>query len=244
LGFCRAHVDLLRGRRDAAVRHREEAFAIFRRSRPYQAESHRMMQVLSHAQDFGGLDEILSGPLVELLAGYDFIRSLWLVSLLIEIGNRDEAIARVPLVRGVVPDRPRDYLTVSVDAAIAEVVVETGDVEVATAILARLEPLAGGWAGGFIAAPYGLVDLSLGRLSATIGDRVAAERWFVAATEGHERMGAPSWLARTLLHHAVFLATGDETDRERSAAMLARAEELATDHGYPHPAARIAAARA
>jgi hypothetical protein len=45
-------------------------------------------------------------------------------------------------------------------------------------------------------AVFGLVDLALGRLQATVGDLVASEASLLAAIELAERIGAPLWLAR------------------------------------------------
>jgi tetratricopeptide (TPR) repeat protein len=99
----------------------------------------------------------------------------------------------------------------------------------------RLEPYADqlvviSFAGGVT----GSVAFYLGLLSTTIGDWEEAEAYFGAAAATHERIRAPTWLARTRLEWArMLLARAEPKDGERAHDLLGQA--LATARGFGLP---------
>ncbi|HSM67432.1 MAG TPA: hypothetical protein VK860_14080, partial [Ilumatobacteraceae bacterium] len=116
---------------------------------------------------------------------------------------------------------------------------ELGDAGSAAAIATQLEPYSGRWTqAGSGGCSGGLVDLSLARAAAVCGDTAAARHLFDVAVTGHERLRAPGWLARSLLHQGRFLlATGDPDDATAGCTALERARELTALHGLT-PVAR------
>jgi tetratricopeptide (TPR) repeat protein len=99
----------------------------------------------------------------------------------------------------------------------------------------RLEPYADqlvviSFAGGVT----GSVAFYLGLLSTTIGDWEEAEAYFGAAAATHERIGAPTWLARTRLEWArMLLAHAEPKDGERAHDLLGQALATARNVGLP-----------
>ena len=80
----------------------------------------------------------------------------------------------------------------------------------------------------------GSVAFYLGLLCTTIGDWPAAEGHFAAAAATHERIGAPTWLARTRLEWArMLLARAETGDAERADHLLGQALTAARDLGLP-----------
>jgi tetratricopeptide (TPR) repeat protein len=78
---------------------------------------------------------------------------------------------------------------------------------------------------GYSVACYGAADRYLGMLAAVLGDTDQAERHFAAAADLNRRMGAATWLARTLYEHGRMLIGGGEMDR--ADGLLVEALELA-----------------
>jgi hypothetical protein len=86
--------------------------------------------------------------------------------------------------------------------------------------------------GGFAGWVTGSVAFYLGLLSTTVGDRQEAEAQFAAAAATHERIGAPTWLARTRLEWArMLLARARPGDAERAADHLRQALATARELG-------------
>src|SRR5439155_20534325 len=92
---------------------------------------------------------------------------------------------------------------------------------------AMLEPYPEQFAvGSFGAWVAGPVAFYLGGLAKTVGDWDAADAYFSDAAATHERIGAPTWLARTRLEWARMLLTrGEPGDAERAADLLHQALE-------------------
>jgi hypothetical protein len=86
----------------------------------------------------------------------------------------------------------------------------------------RLEPYAGhlvvvSFGGGV----SGSVAYYLGLLSTTIADWPQADTYFAAAAAAHQRISAPTWLARTRLEWArMLLARAEPGDGERASDLL------------------------
>jgi class 3 adenylate cyclase len=100
----------------------------------------------------------------------------------------------------------------------------------------RLEP----YADQLIMVAYGggvsgNVAFYLGLLATTVGDWVEAEARFAAAEATHERIAAPTWLARTRLELARMLLKRSETgDSELAGKLLRQALETARDRRLPN----------
>ncbi|MDQ1514894.1 MAG: hypothetical protein QOE80_724, partial [Actinomycetota bacterium] len=78
----------------------------------------------------------------------------------------------------------------------------------------------------------GSVAFYLGLLSTTSGDWQEAEAYFAAAAATHERIGAPTWLARTRLEWArMLLAHAEPGDGERAHDLLRQALATARELG-------------
>jgi DNA-binding SARP family transcriptional activator len=244
LGLFRALFGLARGRYTDAVRHAEESFEVFRRSRGEEAGLYRLAQRLTIGHDVGGIDDDLIDAMLASAdaSGFALALRLYVAVILFDLGRADEAVRLLPYRRGTAPDRPLDYVTVFIDVAAATVAAETGDADAAAMLLERIRPWAGRWAAaGTAAGSLGLADLAIARLHATLGDTRAARGAFTAAVAGHEKMGAPAWLARSLLHQGRFLrATGDEP---AAAGAFRRAAALADAFALPIVARQIATAQ-
>jgi class 3 adenylate cyclase len=108
---------------------------------------------------------------------------------------------------------------------------------------AMLEPYPEQFAvGSFGAWAVGPVAFYLGVLARTVGDWDDADAYFSNAAATHERIGAPTWLARTRLEWARMLLTRAEPgDAEMAADLLHQALETARALGLP-PIERDAAA--
>ena len=239
LGFFRVLVEVIRGRYGEAIDRASEVHELFRRTRPAEAEVFAFAQRLTIGHDLGALTEAdLQAANSESAIGFALALQLYSAIVLFDLGRHDEASARIPYRRGAVPDRPLDYVTVFIDVAAAHVAAELGDAAAVPALLERLEPMAGRWANaGTGAGSLGLVDLAIARLHETAGDEGAAREWFATAVDRHERIGAPAWLARSLLHQGLFLGPD-------GAASLDRAAALADTYGLPIVADQVARARA
>lgn len=89
-------------------------------------------------------------------------------------------------------------------------------------------------------APFPAGAFYSGLLHALLGDVRAADRAFMQATELHERMQAPAFLALTRAEHGLALRT---TDRPRALRLLREAEDFARDVGVEGILARVVADR-
>ena len=125
--------------------------------------------------------------------GVPFWRAV-LSMLVIEAGRPDDArLAYATLNAGV--EQPRDTVWLAGTVAHAWAAASLGDQPQAARLIGQLSGFAGRLAWNGVAV-FGVVDLALGRLHATVGDLVASEASLLAAIELTERIGAPIWLAR------------------------------------------------
>jgi hypothetical protein len=86
--------------------------------------------------------------------------------------------------------------------------------------------------GAFAGWITGPVAFFLAPLCATVADWSAADMYFAAAAATHERIGAPSWLARTRVEWArMLLARAEAGDAERADDLLQQALTAARDLG-------------
>jgi class 3 adenylate cyclase len=143
----------------------------------------------------GRLDEavVITEAMVVEAPGVPFWRAVHSM-LLIEAGRLDEArLAYAPFSDGV--ELPRDPVWLAGTVALAWAAASLDDRPQALRLIAKLSPFAGRVAWNGVAA-FGFVDLSLGRLHATVGDLVSSEVRLLAAVATAEKIGAPIWLAR------------------------------------------------
>jgi class 3 adenylate cyclase len=88
--------------------------------------------------------------------------------------------------------------------------------------------------GSVVDAIGGAVTLShyLGMLDGSTGRYDDAETWFATAVAGHDRLGAPAWMARTRLEWAAMLLTRQEAgDAQRAGELLGHALAAARELG-------------
>jgi hypothetical protein len=232
LGFFRSHVDFVQGRHEVALQRGQEALHLYGLERPEDVGVFVLAQHCMFRHDLGGLDVDLltSLPASPGVQGYAQAFLWWTTALLFDIGRDDLAVPRVAQLGNPVPERPADFLTVFIDVAAGLCAASGGDTGSAAALAERLTPWRGRWAAaGTAAGSLGLVDLTLARLHEVLGSEQEARSGYAAAIAGHERLGAPGWLARSLLHHGSFLAAAG--DRTGAAASWRRAESVAATAG-------------
>ena len=241
IGFFRALMESNTGRYAESDAHFESALELFRKGRPDEADAYRMGRMLTVGHDLGGIpEELFDVARADEVGAYGLAWRLYTAVILFDLNRRDQARERIPYGRGEVPERPDDYTRTFIDTAAALIAVETRDVQGAELLLRRLLPMSGRWAaGGSAALSLGLVDLTLARLVDVLGDRDQAESLFTVAVAGHERVGAPAWLARSLLYQGRFWI---DTDRVVDGlAALERAGAIAAAYGLAPIAAQVAA---
>ena len=200
------------------------------------------IQMFGVRREQGRLAEL--ARVVRVLAG-EGRRGPWrpgLVSLLVELGMIEEArreLSRIA-VEGLDPYRESLWLaslTYLTDACAA-----LGDEGTAALIYPELEPFAGGSVMiGHLVACYGAADRYLGMLATTLGEWDRAEDRFERAAELNRHMGSATWLAHTAYQHARLLLARPRPDRDRAAALLGRAAELAERIGMTTLLDRIGA---
>ena len=142
--------------------------------------------------------------------------------VLIEIGRADEAAGF--LAEGAAADYelPRDAVWLTGTQLWGEAVARAGDADSAQLLFDRLLPCSGGLAFTGIST-YGAVDRVLALLAARLGRVDEADRLFAAAVATHERIGAPSLLARTQVDWAEALVRRGDVERARPLVASARA---------------------
>jgi hypothetical protein len=178
----------------------------------------------------GELEERFA-ELVAALPGFAVARAL-LAVLLCELDRPSEAIEHYEVLAAenfaTAPLNPTWMLTVSLCAVVCA---RLGDRDGARVLFELLVPYASQIA---IAAggSLGAVAHYLAVLATTFGDFDEAESRFAAAATTHERIGAPTWLARTRLEWArMRLARANPGDTERAHDLLRQAVATARDRG-------------
>jgi tetratricopeptide (TPR) repeat protein len=148
-----------------------------------------------------------------------------------ELGRNDEARAvfdRIALDEAALP---ANVLWIHGMTMAAEVCAGLGDVGRAAVLSERLAPYRELMA-GTIGGTLGAVVHHLGLLATTLGRFDEAERHFAAAATMHERLGAPTLLARTRLEWAHMLLVRREAgDAERARRFLGHALITARELG-------------
>ena len=243
LTLFRAATAAALGDYDEAIRLGTEGAQLYRRTRRYDAGLIELGLFASIAADRGGLEvmfEQLDAAAAE-SPNYDRLAAVFTCWLLVEGGETERAAAIASTVDTRVPLRD-DYTKLCGTALDLHVRTELGDVAAVSDLAPQLDPYRGRWTqAGTGGASGGLAELPLARAAAAVGDVARARAEFAAAVAGHERLGTPAWLARSLLHQGRFLiGTGDRGDRRAGEDALARAGALAERHGLPYVARRVA----
>jgi len=182
--------------------------------------------------DQGRLAE-LEEPLAERVAaapGLPMLHS-YLALLLCEVDRPDDARSHYEPLAVENFALPRDSTWILAIPLCAAVCAGLGDRARAPMLFEMLEPYADQFvftAGGSL----GAVAYYLAILASTSGDFDEAERRFADAAATHERIGAPTWLARTRLEWARMLITrGRPGDTEQARLLLGQALTTARELG-------------
>jgi tetratricopeptide (TPR) repeat protein len=178
----------------------------------------------------GELEERLAER-VAATPGLPVLRAL-LALLLCELDRPDEATLHYErLAAENFAGMPLNPAWIHATAACAGVCASLGDRGRAPVLFHLLEPYASQLA-LTPAGALGAVAHFLAILAATVGDFDEAQRRFADAAATHERIGAPTWLARTRLEWARMLLTRREPgDAERARELLGRSLETARELG-------------
>lgn len=242
LGWFEGATAVVRGDYDRARRLGSESAELYRRTRRIDADLIEQTLLFAIALDVGGLDQVIESMLHDPGANpsYGWITSEIVAFAMIEAGHRDVAAAVVAATE--VSDPPPDDYTTLMAAVVA--LHNRAELDVAGPVeplMELLEPYRGRWAqAGSGGCGGGLVDLGLARGAATLGQTDRARELFEVAVEGHERLGAPAWHARSLVHQAAFLlGTGDPDDLRLGRTALERARSIAAGRGFPYVARRV-----
>jgi hypothetical protein len=231
---------VIQGRYDEAAAWCQEAYELHRRARGYDADTLAWTGRVAVALDRGGVEELLAAAR-GLAATTSYQRpfaegSAWACT---ETGSTEMAAALVAPY-GVGAPFPNDLTTLFTMTAAVHVRVSLADRDGAAAIAELLRPYRDRWANvGTAPMNVGLVVLALARADALAGDDDAARLGFEAAVAGHERLGAMSWLARSLEHQGRFLQERGEVDAATTA--LDRAAAIADRHSLVYIRRRLVA---
>jgi tetratricopeptide (TPR) repeat protein len=147
------------------------------------------------------------------------------VDLLVRVGQRDQA--REAFQRAIGAGLP-DNLHYMGRVLLSEACIALGEAAQAERLLALLAPLSGRcvvWVGQFCVCDGAIARL-FGGLTALVGRFDEAERYFDAALQENERLGATAWLARTRFAFArVLERRGGPGDAARVRDLDAQAAE-------------------
>ncbi|HEX2048848.1 MAG TPA: BTAD domain-containing putative transcriptional regulator [Acidimicrobiales bacterium] len=203
--YLRAGRMLLAGRFDEAERLSGEAFRLGRAAGHADAEMFLSCQRIQLAFERGTLDR-WDRPLRVALNRHPesrwFLRA-WQALAYCETGRDDDARAVFEeLAAKDFADLAFEPTWLYVVCNLAGVCAHLGDREHTAALLRLLEPYDGQFVTMSSLAYSGPVAYYLGILSAALGGHDEAVRHFVAAAETCERIGAPTWLARTRVEWA------------------------------------------
>ncbi len=241
LGWLEAAFDATAGRYDHARQLAIDSGEFYRRTRSYDAQLIQLALSLAMAVDVGGVEQQLAGIDPSTIASSTYAR-IWgefHAWLLFEIGDVAQA---EPIARSLTNEPlPRDWSTTFTACMAIFNRVEIGDVSTLPDLVDIVRVDAGQWTGaGTTPIVAGMVDLALARAAAEVGEVDEARGWFASAVEGHDRIGAPAWLARTLVHQGAFLlSTGDPDDARLGETARARARAVAGDHGFVYLLRRL-----
>jgi tetratricopeptide (TPR) repeat protein len=150
-----------------------------------------------------------------------------------ELDRKDEARTVLENLGARLADVPLDFLWPLTITRAAGACAHLRDVSHASVIVELLRPFADQMAGGGMAPVWvGSVAHYLGMLATTLDRFEEADAHFTAAAATNERVGAPTWLARTRLEWARMLLVRRQTgDAERARELLRQALTTARELG-------------
>jgi class 3 adenylate cyclase len=230
VGHLRTIRTILAGDLDEAERRAHAGFELGQATGQRDAASFLAAQLFLVRFDQGRLGELEETRLAELAAtlpGLPIARAL-LALLLCERDRPDEAAEHYSfLAADDFSALPKDSAWIVCVALCATVCASLGDRHRAPVLFRLLLPFAsqfvltpGGW--------LGAVAHHLAVLAATSGDFEEAQPRFAIAATTHERIGAPSWLARTRLEWARMLrARGRPGDADQARRLAEQALDTA-----------------
>lgn len=230
LGMCRL---LLSGRIDDAETQAHEAYRIGEAAGAPDAFRYYGTQLFWVRFEQGRLDEVVG--LLERGArrsGASPLTRAALALALCEIGRHDEARPLVTeLTDGAFVDAPYHYLSLLGLTMVAAAVGALGDRTLAKPTYEQLLPHSAAIpCSGLVA--IGSVHHYLGCLASVLGRFRDSEIHFAAAAATHDRIGAPTWLARTRLEWArMLLARLEPGDADRSGELIGQALAAGRDLG-------------
>jgi tetratricopeptide (TPR) repeat protein len=230
--FPRAGRVLLAGRLDEADKLAREALEIGLATQPlHEVRMHYGVQRFQIRLEQGRLDELvpkLAGAVGD--EGHPETRAM-LAQAYCELGRGDEARAAFQVLAGSLRYLPLDPNWILTVARSAAVCAQLGDTSTAATLYDLLLPYSSRVAGQGIIW-IGSVAHYLGELATTLGDLAGAESHFAMAEALHERMDAPTWLARTRLERArMLLARRQRRDVETARALLGQSVATARELG-------------
>ena len=196
--------------------------------------AHRMQRFLISAER-GSVDDEICDQLRRLAAelhdagGYLMVIDA-VVPLADKLAGRD-AEAEAGFSRFVPQPAPFDYFWVFGEVLLAQLLVQLGEADQAAEAYERLAPYPE-WVVPYNVFPGPSVSFHLGLLAGFLQRFDTAEQHFTDAAAEHERIGAPTYLARTRLEWArMLLARGEAGDGDRAQALLADASAVAKELG-------------
>ena len=205
------------------------------RGRAAMSLSHRLSLRLDH----GGLAEMIDRPrCLEHVGGTRRPMAKAIYALLLaELGQIDGAAAVFDELAATGFAQPTNnvaWLRFAADCA--WLAARLGRKDSVPELWSRLEP----YADQLIMVAYGggvsgNVAFYLGLLATSVGDWAEAEARFAAAEATHERIAAPTWLARTRLERGrMLLARSEPSDSERAESLLRLALDAARERRLPN----------
>ena len=230
--FPRAGRVLLAGRLEEADTLAKEALEIGLATQPtHEVRLHFGVQRFQIRLEQGRLDELVTN-LADALAEAEHPETrAMLAQAYCELGYRDEARTTFDALAPRLPELPLDpnwIVTITRSAAVCG---QLGETSVAAPLYELLLPYSGRMAGQGIVWT-GSVHHYLGVLAGVLRDRARAEAHFAAAEAIHQRIDAPTWLARTSLEWAhMLLALRQPGDAERTRELLGQARAIARELG-------------
>jgi class 3 adenylate cyclase/tetratricopeptide (TPR) repeat protein len=182
-------------------------------------------------QQLSGGDDV--EEVVHRLAQRAVVVKVWLATLQVETGQFDDARRIFEELAADGFAAPFDFIWLRLASAMASVCTELGDGARAPVLHDLLEPYAGRLVHIAQASVVtGSVSYYLGLLDGLMGRYDEAESRFSAAAVQHERIGAPTWLARTRLEWArMLLSRRQPGDAERARELLGQVLTVSRDLG-------------
>ena len=237
LYWFEASIAQIRGRYEDAAALVNEAYELHRRARGYDADVMRLIGVAAISIDRGGLETMVDFAVaMAQQSAYRRPTSESMAFAMLELGAVDVARQLISPF-GSSTSFVDDWTTVFSATAALHVRVELGADGVA-GLFEFLTPYSDRWSCcGTAPISMGLVSLALARGAAALGDSDRARTLFETAVAEHDRIGAVSWLARSLVHQGIFLR--EAFDASVGETALERAADLAERHGFPYVRRRL-----